>query len=229
VVRREAGSGISQGPTAGVSGTLRALSAFALSLAVLAGLPGTALAASLNFVEPASSPEATGAGPHGVAAADLDGDGDRDLAVVNLSAGNVTILKNKGNGNFFQPATSPEAGLGSFPDYIVAADLDGDGDQDLAVANQESDNVTILKNNGTGNFHQPASSPEAAGDAPVALAAADIDGDADADLAVANATSNDITILKNKGKGNFLRPALEPGGRGHETRLGRRRRPRRGQ
>ena len=206
MVRRKAGSGSS----AGVFGTLRALLAFALALGLLAGLPGTALAGSLDFLEPASSPEATGAGPHGVAAADLDGDGDKDLAVVNLSAGNVTILKNNGNGNFFQPGSSPEGGLGSFPDYIVAADLDGDGDQDLAVANQESDNVTILKNRGSGNFRQPASSPEAAGDAPVALAAFDLDGDADQDLAVANAFSDDITILKNGGNGNFFQPGSSP-------------------
>jgi hypothetical protein len=190
--------------------TLCAVSVFALPLAVLTALPGTALAASLNFVEPASSPEATGAGPHGVAIADLDGDGDKDLAVVNLGGGNVTILKNNGNGNFHEPASSPEGGLGSFPDSIVAADLDGDGDQDLAIANQESDNVTILKNKGTGNFHQPGSSPEAAGDAPVALTAANLDGVAGVDLAVANATSSDITILNNNGTGNFRQPASSP-------------------
>src|SRR5919204_358128 len=129
------GAGSSARPTAGVGGALGVFSAL-LVLGVLACLPGAAIAASLNFVEPASSPEATGAGPHGVAAADLDGDGDRDLAVVNLSAGNVTILKNNGNGNFTEAVTSPELTVFSFPQSVAVADVDADGDLDLAVAHQ---------------------------------------------------------------------------------------------
>ena len=38
------------------------------------------------------------------------------------------------------------------PRSVFAADLDGDGDQDLAVANYGSNNVSVLKNNGDGTF-----------------------------------------------------------------------------
>jgi hypothetical protein len=38
---------------------------------------------------------------------------------------------------------------------VVSSDLDGDGDNDLAVANTNSHNASILKNNGDGTF-QPA-------------------------------------------------------------------------
>jgi hypothetical protein len=145
-----------------------------------------------------------------MAAADLDGDLDVDLATVNISGGNVTILKNNGAGRFHAAGTSPTAG--SFPCAITAADVDGDGDQDLAVANQESDDVTILKNNGSGGFHEPASSPEPAGDIPVVLVALNIDGDGDQDLAVGNATSpvGTVTILRNNGSGNFTEPGSSP-------------------
>jgi hypothetical protein len=172
-------------------------------------LSATALAASLDFHEPGSSPEEAGAAPYSVVATDFDGDGDRDLAVSNAHANNVTILKNAGEGNFFEPASSPEA-TGAFPALLAAADLDGDGDQDLAVDNGNSNDVTILKNHGTGNFFEAGSSPEAAGGGPEQVAAADLDGDGDQDLAVANFESDDVTILKNAGAGNFFEAGSSP-------------------
>ncbi len=163
-----------------------------------------------NFVQPATSPEASGANPVSVAPADFDHDGDADLAITNnVASGAVTILKNNGLGNFNQPGSSPEA-AGSNPASVAAGDLDGDLDPDLAVANISSGNVTILKNNGNGNFNQPASSPEAVGSSPLSVAAADLDGDLDLDLAVANFNDANVTILKNTGAGNFSQPASSP-------------------
>jgi hypothetical protein len=123
-------------------------------LAVGAAFATTALAASLDFFEPASSPEAAGDTPQGVAAADLDGDGDQDLAVANLFSDNVTILKNNGSGNLRETASSPIA-TGDAPAKVAAVDLDGEGDQDLAVVNQ-SNTVTILRNNGHARFRERA-------------------------------------------------------------------------
>ena len=101
-------------------------------------------------MEPATSPEPAGNGPFSVAAADFDLDGDQDLAVANavaavLGTPNVTILRNNGVGNLSPAATSPEV-AGGIPAAIAAADLDADGDHDLAVANLGTDNVTILRN-----------------------------------------------------------------------------------
>ena len=162
-----------------------------------------------DFHQPVSSPEAAGAGPRSIAAADLDGDTDRDLAVANINSSDVTILRNRGSGNFVQPPSSPEA-VGDSPVSVAAADLDGDTDVDLAVANSFADNVTILRNNGSGNFVRPASSPEAVGDHPHSVAVADLDGDADEDLAVANRFSDDVTILRNTGSGDFVEPGTSP-------------------
>ncbi len=160
-----------------------------------------------NFVQPATSPEATGLTPNQVVAADFDGDGDQDLATANGSSNNVTILRNNGTGNFFQPASSPEA-VGDTPQSLAAADFDGDGDQDLAVPNEDSNHVTILRNNGAGNFFQPAAGPEPAGASPQSVAAADLDGDGDPDLAIANEDSDDVTVLLHVGAGNFVQDRI---------------------
>ncbi|MGB3092519.1 MAG: C25 family cysteine peptidase, partial [Candidatus Zixiibacteriota bacterium] len=51
---------------------------------------------------------------------------------------------------WFAPAVNYEAG--DSPYSVFCADLDGDSDMDLAVANAGSDNVSILKNIGDGTF-----------------------------------------------------------------------------
>jgi hypothetical protein len=123
--------------------------------------------------------------------------GDRDLAVGNVNFGTVTILKNNGAANFHEPGSSPEI-TGTRSAWVVGADFDLDGDRDLASADFDLDRVDLLRNNGAGNFTEPASSPEAVGDRPFGIAIADFDGDADQDLATANSGSDNLTILRNR-------------------------------
>ncbi len=47
-------------------------------------------------------------------------------------------------GALFGPKT--DYTTGDSPNSVFIADLDGDGDNDLAVANQNSDNVSVLLN-----------------------------------------------------------------------------------
>src|SRR5206468_12997785 len=94
---------------------------------------------------------------------------------------------------------------------IADADRDGDAEQGLVVANQVSDDVTSLRDSGTGRFKEPASSPGPAGDTPAAVVAADLDGDGDQDLAVADhVTTDNVTILLNNGSGKFTQPTSRP-------------------
>lgn len=83
--------------------------------------------------------------PWGVFASDLDNDGEKDLAVTNYSLNTVSILLNNGGGTgTFADSINFDVGWG--PNRIFSADFDNDGDFDLAVANLNSDNVSILIN-----------------------------------------------------------------------------------
>lgn len=173
---------------------------------------------SADFTEPLSSPEFVFDHPTSVVAANLDADTDHDLAVANGGGQSVTILLNDGLADFTQPPSSPEP-AGQLPRSVVAADLDGDTDQDLAVANETSDNASVLLNDGFGGFDQAPTSPEAAGDRPRGLTAADFDGDADQDLAFVNLDTATATILRNQGAANFreARSSPEPTGSGPKS------------
>ena len=70
------------------------------------------------------------------------------------------------------------------PVSVAVGDFNGDGKQDLAVANDSSDNVSILLGDGTGNFS--AATNFGTGDCPYSVAVGDFNGDGKQDLAVAN-------------------------------------------
>ncbi len=104
--------------------------------------------------------------------------------------------------------TKVDYGVGGRPLSVSASDLDGDGDNDLAVANYSPDNVSVLINNGDGTFQTAVN--YATGTTSYSVFAIDLDGDGDVDLAVANIDSDNVSILKNNGDGTF-QPAVNYG------------------
>ncbi|MEO6390851.1 MAG: VCBS repeat-containing protein, partial [Pyrinomonadaceae bacterium] len=102
----------------------------------------------------------------------------------------------------FLPPAAFAAGTG--PTGLASADFNGDTKPDLAVANQSSNNVSILLNNGSGGFNAPTNF--AAGSAPYQVATAKFNGDVFDDLVVVNGGSNNISILLGDGMGGFGSP-----------------------
>ena len=136
-----------------------------------------------------------------VAAADLDGDGDLDLAASYRYYDHIAVMFNDGEGVFGEPVYYPS---GEFCTAIWADDLDEDGDADLAVVADYFDttfNLFILLNNGDGTFAPPVAYETATYSTDVL--AADFDGDLDLDLAVTNRGNQSVSILMNQGDGSF--------------------------
>ena len=98
---------------------------------------------------------------------------------------------------------------GTSPDFVAVGDFNGDGKPDLAIANLETNNVTVLLGLGTGDFAAAAGSPLPVGSSPDSVAVGDFNGDGKLDLAIANQGDNTVTVLLGNGKGEFT-PAGSP-------------------
>jgi hypothetical protein len=180
-----------------------------LDLIVVNGSSGSTIGQSVTvllgngngtFGAPLSYP--TGASPYAVVAADVNGDGNPDLAVASGDANSVSVLLGRGDGTF-APAVNYAAG--SYPDGIAAGDLNGDGKADLAIANDYSNDVSILLGRGDGSFGPAARF--IAGNGPASVVIADFNGDGRKDLAVANRFDDKVILLVGNGDGTF-QPAL---------------------
>jgi len=140
-----------------------------------------------------------GRGPRSLAVADLDGDGDPDLAVANYTYDTVSLRWNDGNGRF---PIHDKYTVGDGPVSVATADLNGDQAADLIVANYDAGTVSVLLNNGYGLFVPPAA--YAVGGGPRSVALGDLDGDGHPDIAVANEYSFNVSVLRNNGDGTFV-------------------------
>jgi hypothetical protein len=143
----------------------------------------------------------------GILAADFDGDGRVDLVSsdtgTNGNGNKVSLLRNTGSS--FAAAVHFATGAAG-PAGLAAADFDGDGRLDLAVANYgllgSGSTIALLRNDGAGGFLPAVLYP--AGPGAWKLAAGDLDGDGDPDLAVAR-DARRVSVLRNTG-GAFAAP-----------------------
>src|SRR5206468_1867864 len=97
---------------------------------------------------------------------------------------------------------------GHAPGAVAIADLNGDGKQDLVVANggpfsnDAPDNtVSVLLGNGDGTFQPHVD--YASGASPLGIAVADLNRDGKADIVTANAADGTVSVFLNQGNGTF--------------------------
>ncbi len=173
------------------------------------------LAQNLDYTPTPSNP--VGRAPQAIAAGDFNDDGYEDLATVNSTSDDVSVLLGNGNGTF---RSAVSFGVGKIPLALVAEDMDHDGVLDLVVALSGSDQVVILKGDGKGLFQKVAS--QDAGKGTTFITTQDVNGDGWSDVVAANSgrfgyyPPFNVSVLLNDGKGSLQEAMVYEDDRGRD-------------
>lgn len=134
-----------------------------------------------------------------MAIADFDGDRRPDVVVPLLRDARIALLRGAGSGVLRSSRTDTVA-VSPRPGYVLAVDVDGDGDRDVVASHDDTGVLDVLRNDGTGAFR--------AGSCTLAqpiwgLATADFDGDGHADLACGAQGGSSVQLVRGHGDGTF--------------------------
>ena len=145
--------------------------------------------------------------PHGLAAGDVDGDGDVDLVVGNVLSQDISLLRNVGDGSFELESRTP---AGAQVRSVAIGDVDADGAPDLLVGLQSGTAAfAVLPNDGTGTFLAPQ--PHGLGPETVeTILPGHYDSDANLDVALVHGNSGDVLVFRGRSGGDFHRPTVYP-------------------
>lgn len=152
-----------------------------------------------------------GTGMRSVAAGYFNSDNRLDLAISSsvttwngttyVTTGSMLVLLNStaatGGPVTFEAARTFSTGTNLTPGAVAVGDLNDDGMLDVAAAQANGSNVSVLQGDGFGNLG--AARHLAVGSNPVSVAVGDLDDDDRLDLVTANQGSNDLSVLINDG------------------------------
>ena len=144
-----------------------------------------------------------------MAVADFNGDGLVDLGVVSQSCssygtcgtGQLSLMLGKGDGTF----EGTDYPAHNRPQAVAAADFNGDGKLDLAIAKdnfaQDNKTLSIMLNNGDGTFALAVD--YLAGTGAYAVVTGDFNHDGKQDVAIPNLNESNVSIFLGKGDGTL--------------------------
>lgn len=142
--------------------------------------------------------------PIHIEAADLDGDGDRDLVTLDRDDGTISVLVNGGDG-LFESRRLVFAGA-SDPSDLVLADANGDGTIDALLGDRNvlARSLTLFPGIGDGTFAPALRIPTTT--VPIDIDAGDITGDGVVDILAAGERTSPAHLLVGRGEGIFFPP-----------------------
>jgi hypothetical protein len=129
--------------------------------------------------------------------------------MTDFGANVISVLPGNGDGTFQAPVMYP---VGRGPISVAAADVNGDGIADLAVANYASGTLSVLLGNADGTY-QPAATYRDPDPAPLGVAVADVNGDGIPDVLVLNAIPPGpcrLWTFLGQGDGTFQLDTVDP-------------------
>jgi hypothetical protein len=138
---------------------------------------------------------------HGLAVADLDGDGWLDVTTADDEAHVLAVLLGSAGG--LKPRPGPGFKVGNSPYPHALGDLDGDGRHDAVVPNTGSNDVTVLLGDGRGGFGPAPRSPVPVTARPYYVALADLDGNGTRDAVVTHDDTSIVSVLLGDGHGRL--------------------------
>jgi hypothetical protein len=98
--------------------------------------------------------------------------------------------------------------VGNSPSSVIGADVNNDGKVDLICTDSKDNTLTVLTNDGNGNFVFSATLNLNPYINPACVTAVDVNGDSNLDLVVALYASSTLMVLTNDGSGNFSSNAV---------------------
>ena len=161
---------------------------------------------------------------HGLAMADLNGDGKLDLATVNNADNDISVAFGDGRGNFTRAPATFAVGPSPYP--LAVGDVNNDGHPDMVATTTAtgpqraqqlpfSRALTLLLNDGHGSFRSSLL-PLRTGQ-PWFVAIGDLNGDRKVDLVVTHHEQSSLTVLFGDGRGGFTEMSGSPFDFGHDV------------